>query len=88
MPRTGSTRTCGAPSASDVPTACHALIVSTPPKDLPSQRGETWNDTEAINRHRAMTPSERVALAIEVSRAALRFAHAKRVTDDRVDLRA
>jgi hypothetical protein len=46
--------------------------------DLPSQRGETWNDTEAINRHRAMTPSQRVALAIEVSRAALRFAEAGR----------
>jgi hypothetical protein len=37
--------------------------------DLPSQRGETWNDTEAINRHR---PSQRLALAIKVSRAALR----------------
>jgi len=46
--------------------------------DLPSQRGETWNDTEAINRHRAMTPSQRVALAIEVSRAALLFAEAAR----------
>jgi hypothetical protein len=50
---------------------------------LPSQRGETWNDTEAINRHREMTPSQRVALAIQISRAALRFAHAKRVPDDR-----
>ena len=46
-------------------------------RDLPSQRGETWNDTEAINRHREMTPSERVALAIEASRAALLFAEAK-----------
>jgi hypothetical protein len=46
--------------------------------DLPSQRGETWNDTEAINRHRTMTPSERVALAIEVSKAALLFAEAGR----------
>jgi hypothetical protein len=56
--------------------------VTTPAADLPSQRGETWNDTEAIDRHRAMTPSERVALAIQISRAALRFAHAERVTDD------
>ena len=62
--------------------------MTTTPKDLPSQRGETWNDTEAINRHRAMTPSERVALAIQISRAALRFAHAERVTDDRADVRA
>jgi hypothetical protein len=46
--------------------------------DLPSQRGETWNDTDAINRHRAMTPSQRVALAIEISRAALQFADAGR----------
>jgi hypothetical protein len=40
----------------------------------PSPRAETCNDTEAINRHREMTPSERVALAIEASRAALLFA--------------
>ena len=58
------------------------------PRDLPSQRGETWNDTEAINRHREMTPSQRVALAIQISRAALRFAHAKRVPDDPGELRA
>jgi hypothetical protein len=48
------------------------------PRDLPSQRGETWNDTEAINRHRLMTPSERVALCIEISRAALMFEAAGR----------
>ena len=46
--------------------------------DLPSQRGETWNDTEAINRHRQMTPSQRVALCIEISRAALKFEAAGR----------
>jgi len=50
--------------------------------DLPSQRGETWNDTEAINRHREMTPSERVALAIEASRAALLFAEGKHLPSD------
>jgi len=55
---------------------------------LPSQRGETWNDTEAINRHRVMTPSQRVALAIQISRAALQFAHAERISDDRADVRA
>jgi hypothetical protein len=59
-----------------------------PSADLPSQRGETWNDTAAINRHRAMTPSQRVALAIEISRAALLFAEAERVDDDGVDVRA
>ena len=51
------------------------------PRDLPSQRGETWNDTEAINRHRLMTPSERVALCIQISRAALKFRDAPRVDD-------
>jgi hypothetical protein len=55
---------------------------------LSSQCGETWNDTEAIARHRAMTPSQRVALAIEISRAALRFAQAQRVPDDTADVRA
>jgi hypothetical protein len=63
-------------------------VVTASAADLPSQRGETWNDTEAINRHRAMTPSQRVALAIEASRAALRFAEAPRVSDDRADVRA
>jgi hypothetical protein len=33
-----------------------------------------------------MTPSQRVAFAIEISRAALRFAHAERVSDDRADV--
>jgi hypothetical protein len=62
--------------------------VASPEASLPSQRGETWNDTEAIARHRAMTPSQRVALAIEISRAALRFAQAERVPDERADVRA
>jgi hypothetical protein len=44
----------------------------------PSQRGETWNDTEAINRHRQITPAERIALAVEAGNAALRFANAPR----------
>jgi hypothetical protein len=35
-----------------------------------------------------MTPSQRVALAIEISRAALLFAHAERVPDDAADVRA
>ena len=87
MPQTASTPICVARPRVDVAIPCNALGVSEAPKLLPSQRGETWNDTATINRHRLMTPSERVAKAIEVSRAALRFAHAKRVPDDR-DLRA
>jgi hypothetical protein len=62
--------------------------VKTPAADLPSQRGETWNDTEAINRHREMTPSQRIALAVEASRAALMFAGAKRKADERDSVRA
>jgi hypothetical protein len=62
--------------------------VTTPAAALPSQRGETWNDTEAINRHREMTPSQRVGLAIEASRTALMFAEAKRTSDERGSIRA
>lgn len=52
--------------------------------ELPSQRGETWNDTEAIACHRAMTPSQRLALAVDVSRAALMVAaSARRMKDPR-----
>ncbi len=67
-----------------VPSRPAAIIVAvdTPSQDLPSQRGETWNDTEAINRHRQMTPAERVALAIEASRAALVFAEGKHLAPD------
>lgn len=45
-----------------------------PPDDLPSPRGETWNDTEAINRQRELSPSQRIALATEAFRAALLIA--------------
>ena len=38
----------------------------------------TWNDADRIAAHRAMTPSQRLALALEVSRAALRFADGRR----------
>src|SRR4051794_21101915 len=58
MPPNDSTTTSGAPS----------------PHDLPSQRGETWNDTDAIARHRELSPSKRIALALEVTRAALAIA--------------
>jgi hypothetical protein len=62
--------------------------VSSSSADLPSQRGETWNDTDAIDRHREMSPSQRLALAIEASRAALEFAGAPREPDGRTDLPA
>jgi hypothetical protein len=66
-----------------VPARCHdPRVGSNPSTDRPSQRGETWNDSEAIDRHRLLTPAERVALAIEASRAALRFADGKRLPDD------
>jgi hypothetical protein len=61
--------------------------VATSAADLPSQRGETWNDTEAIARHRDMTPAQRVMLAIEASRAAMRFAEGARIGDDRAAVR-
>jgi hypothetical protein len=44
-------------------------------------RSNTWNDPRSIDRHRDMSPAERLRLAIEASRAALRFAHGRRVDD-------
>ena len=72
--------------APSVPAAIIPAVSKTA-DELPSQRGETWNDTGAINRHRAMTPSERLALAIEASRAALLFAEADRVSDGQASVR-
>lgn len=46
--------------------------------ELPSQRGETWIDTKAIDRHRQLTASQRVARAMEISRAALAIAASAR----------
>ncbi len=36
----------------------------------------TWNTPEAIARHRALSPEERLRKAIALSRAALRFSAA------------
>src|SRR3954471_20290221 len=44
------------------------------PRALPPRRAETWNDTDAIARHRELSPSKRIALALEVTRAALSIA--------------
>jgi hypothetical protein len=40
-----------------------------------------WNDQDCIDRHRALSADERVRLAIEASRAALRFARGRRVDE-------
>jgi len=42
----------------------------------------TWNDPVRIAVHRQLTPSARVRLMVEASRAALRFARGRR-TDER-----
>jgi hypothetical protein len=41
----------------------------------------TWNDPARIAVHRGLTPSARVRLMIEASRAALRFARGRRVDE-------
>jgi hypothetical protein len=41
----------------------------------------TWNDSARIAVHRQLTPSGRVQLMIEASRAALRFVHGRRVDE-------
>jgi hypothetical protein len=51
-----------------------------PVEPTPRQtRPSTWNDSARIAVHRRLTPSDRVRLMIEASRAALRFAHGRRV---------
>ncbi len=54
----------------------------------PSTRGETWNTSERIAIHRALSPSERLRLTIEASRAALRFAEGERIDERRARVRA
>jgi hypothetical protein len=43
---------------------------------------DTWNAPAWIARHRAMSPGERIELAVVISRAALQFARAPRVSAD------
>ncbi len=43
---------------------------------------DTWNTPAWIARHREMTPGQRIELAAAISRAALQFAHARRVAPD------
>jgi hypothetical protein len=44
----------------------------------PSDQRRTWNSPEQIARHRAMSKEERFKLAVELSRAALKFSKAER----------
>jgi hypothetical protein len=68
----------GAPSIPSIPS-----IPSTP-----STRGETWNSPQRIAIHRGLTPSARLRLTIEASRAALRFAEGERIDERRASVRA
>ena len=47
---------------------------------VPASR-QTWNTPEAIAKHRAMSPEQRLRKTIALSQAALRFAHAERVDE-------
>lgn len=47
----------------------------------PQAQPATWNDPMRIAVHRQLTPSDRVRLMIEASRAALRFARGRRVDE-------
>jgi hypothetical protein len=47
----------------------------------PQRRSASWNDAGRIALHRRLSPSERVRLTIEASRAALRFARGRRVDE-------
>jgi hypothetical protein len=63
------------------PSSTAAIIraVPDPRREQISTAHHTWNDADRIAAHRAMTPSQRLALAIEARRAALRFANGRRV---------
>jgi hypothetical protein len=52
-----------------------------PPPDEPHTATTTWNDQQRIAIHRALSPGERIRLTIEASRAALRFAHGRRIDE-------
>jgi hypothetical protein len=42
---------------------------------------QTWNTPEAIAKHRAMTPEQRIKKTVEVSQQAMKMARARRVDD-------
>jgi len=80
-PATGRRRVTGLPFIMGVMSQSAA-------SSTPSMRGETWNSSDRIVIHRGLTPSERLRLTIEASRAALRFAEGERVDERRADVRA
>jgi hypothetical protein len=47
----------------------------------PRTQPATWNDSVRIAVHRRLTPSARIRLMIEASRAALLFARGRRVDE-------
>lgn len=53
------------------------------PRDIPhpEQGQRTWNTPEAIARHRAMTPGQRIKKTVEISRQAIKMARARRIDD-------
>lgn len=53
----------------------------TPSGPEKSSDGKTWNSAEQIAEHRAMTPAQRWAKTISLSRAALRMSRAERVDE-------
>ena len=55
----------------------HESVEPHPPQGQPP----TWNDSVRIAVHRRLTPSARIRLMIEASRAALRFAHGRRIDE-------
>jgi hypothetical protein len=55
------------------------MAVSKPTPPAGGQR--TWNSPEAIARHRAMTPEQRIKKTVELSNQALKMARARRVDD-------
>ncbi len=50
------------------------------PEVSPGQK--TWNSPDAIARHRAMTPGERIKKASRLSNQALKMARARRIDAD------
>jgi hypothetical protein len=58
-------------------------VVGNKPDEQDSQQAlpPTWNDPLRIAFHRRLTPSDRIRLTIEASRAALSFARGRRVDE-------
>ncbi len=50
-----------------------------PDKQRASSGQKTWNTPEAIARHRALTPEQRIKKTVELSRQAIKMARARRL---------